>query len=507
MPGLRRHQECFTLAGILHDVMNHVSQELWAGDLPALAPQPLPQRKRAFAGSYPERASHERGESPPSRRDVNCGHDASKVDAEAQPKRHDAAQDEIRSTDSGELTHLICFARGLWLATLLASLAACGGGGDDGPLSPPDQGWVAGVFEPASRFDAECAAPRSGSDPDGDPWPDVQGTALDEKNWLRSWTHDLYLWYREVPDVNPEPYSVIDYFDLLKTSELTPSGNPKDKFHFTFPTDEWLALSQSGELIGYGLQWAVVSSLPPREVVVAYTDPGSPAEMAPANLTRGAKVLKVDGVGIDEDTQAAVDTLNAGLFPEESGESHTFLIEDLGGGTRNVTLTTANVTSTPVQNVHTIPTGSGPVGYMLFNDHIATAEAQLVQAIETLRDDGIVDLVLDIRYNGGGYLAIASELAYMIAGTSSADETFETLEFNDQHRTTNPVTGQALTPLPFLDTSQGFSGPAGQSLPTLNLPRVFVLTGPNTCSASESIINSLRGINVEVIQIGSTTCG
>ena len=44
-------------------------------------------------------------------------------------------------------------------------------------------------------------------------------------------------------------------------------------------------------------------------------------------------------------------------------------------------------------------------------------------------------------------------------------------------------------------------------MPTLNLPRVFVLTGPSTCSASESIINSLEGVNVQVIQIGSTTCG
>jgi hypothetical protein len=55
--------------------------------------------------------------------------------------------------------------------------------------------------------------------------------------------------------------------------------------------------------------------------------------------------------------------------------------------------------------------------------------------------------------------------------------------------------------------SQGFSGPANQALPTLNLSRVFVLTGPFTCSASESIMNSLRGVDVEVIQIGSRTCG
>ena len=44
-------------------------------------------------------------------------------------------------------------------------------------------------------------------------------------------------------------------------------------------------------------------------------------------------------------------------------------------------------------------------------------------------------------------------------------------------------------------------------MPSLNLSTVYVLTGPGTCSASEAIINGLRGIDLEVIQIGSTTCG
>ena len=91
----------------------------------------------------------------------------------------------------------------------------------------------------------------------------------------------------------------------------------------------------------------------------------------------------------------------------------------------------------------------------------------------------------------------------MIAGTvPTAGQTFEHLRFNDKHTAINPVTGGALTPMPFFDDSS-----SGQPLPTLNLPRVYVLTGGTTCSASESIINGLRGVNVEVIQIGSTTCG
>jgi hypothetical protein len=115
--------------------------------------------------------------------------------------------------------------------------------------------------------------------------------------------------------------------------------------------------------------------------------------------------------------------------------------------------------------------------------------------------------VLDVRYNGGGFLVIASQLAYMIAGPARATGTFEDIRFNAKHPSTNPVTGQPLQPLPFANVSVGLSAPAGQPLPTLDLPRVFVLTGSNTCSASESIINSLRGVGVEVIQIGSRTCG
>jgi len=147
---------------------------------------------------------------------------------------------------------------------------------------------------------------------------------------------------------------------------------------------------------------------------------------------------------------------------------------------------------------------------MLFNDHLATAEPALINAITTLKAANITDLVVDIRYNGGGYLAIASELAYMIAGpTTAGSQTFDLTEFNGKHPTTDPVTGQPIVPMPFLSTSQGFttSPPAGTALPYLGLPRVFVLTGPDTCSASEAVINGLRGINVQVIQIGSTTCG
>jgi hypothetical protein len=396
-----------------------------------------------------------------------------------------------------------------WLiAVPLAGSIACGGSGAGNGAA--GGAWMAGVFAPSSTFASQCAAPRSGTDPaTGRAYADKAGSTLAENNWLRSWTRELYLWYREVPDLDPASHTTADYFALLKTSATTASGNPKDKFHFTYPTAQWVALSQSGVEAGYGAQWVVLSSRPPRQVVVAYTEPNSPATEPSANLARGAQVLAVDGVDLVNATDSAgVDALNAGLFPSAPGGSHSFSILDLGASTaRTVTMVAANVTSTPVQNVETIGQG-GSVGYMLFNDHIATAEQQLIAAFAQLQAAGVSDLVLDIRYNGGGYLDIASEVAYMVAGPgATTGQAFEKTVFNDQYPTTDPVSRQPLTPVPFHDTSLGFSGARGQALPTLNLSRVFVLTSANTCSASESIINGLRGVGVQVVEIGATTCG
>jgi hypothetical protein len=244
-------------------------------------------------------------------------------------------------------------------------------------------------------------------------------------------------------------------------------------------------------------------------LVVAYVDPGAPAALA--GLDRGAEILAIDGVDlVNANDQASVDTLNAGIAPATTGESHQFVVRDFGAaGSRTVTMQSQNVTNASVMNVTVFPTASGNVGYLQFNDHLGGAEKALVDAITTLKSSNISDLILDIRYNSGGYLDIASEAAYMIAGNAAtAGKTFERTVFNDKYPNTNPVTGETLSPTPFLSVSQGFGQqPANVALPTLNLTRVFVLTGPDTCSASESIINGLRGADIEVVQIGETTCG
>lgn len=391
-----------------------------------------------------------------------------------------------------------------------ALLSGCGGGGDSAPPSGDTSAFPGGRTV-ASSLLGQCAVPRTGVNPGtNQPYPDRAGSLLDEQRWLAAWTYDTYLWYDEVSYGNPAalPATTLAYFDTLKTPRLTPAGKAKDRFHFTYPSAA-LESALAGEDVGYGATFLFPSSSPPRKVVVAYTNANTPATAPTAALLRGTEILRIDNIDLVNDaTAAGVAILNAALFPTRAGESHQFVVRDPGAtATRTVTLTATALPAAPVQAVRTL--ANGTVGYLQFNEHIGPAEPALINAINQLQAAQVSDLVIDMRYNGGGLLSIASQLAYMVAGpTRTSGKTFERLTFNDQYPSINPVTGTANTPTPFYATTLGGSSlPAGTALPTLNLGRVFVITGPDTCSASEAVINGLRGAGVEVIQIGAATCG
>mgnify|MGYP003584060165 CR=1 FL=1 len=404
--------------------------------------------------------------------------------------------------------------RPLSVVLICAALAACGGGstshtidstGTSGNAELTHEGGSQNPDSPGTSTSVAnlCAAPRTGTDPaTGSAYPDRAGTVDNEKSWVRAWIDETYLWYTEVPTtLRASDFTTPQaYFDVLKTPAKTSSGADKDRFHYYLDTASFQSATEGSGSVGYGMEVALLSAAPPREVRVAYVMPGTPADLA--GVARGDKILTLDGTDV---AGGSADALNAALFPSKPGETHSMVVVSNAGAQRTVSLTSAVVIEDPVMKVSTVNSGSGLVGYIQFNDHNELAERQLVKAIEDLKALNVTGLVLDMRYNGGGLLGIASELAYMVAGPSATQgKTFERLVTNRK----NPYGwAPGASSLPFQSTALGYSTSAGQPLPYLGLNKVTVLAGPDTCSASESLVNGLRGIGVQVDLVGNTTCG
>ncbi len=394
---------------------------------------------------------------------------------------------------------------------LLAFVAACGGGGGGGSgggasTALPDSGGPITNTLSVDPSNANlCAAPRPST-------ADQLGLLDNEKTWVRSLMDKTYLWYRDIPNPNPAAYTAAAYsnsnyqalnayFQALKTPLFTSSGKRVDEFSFTLPTAQ-LTNQQAGITSGYGIRLAVISSTPPRDIRVLYVETGSPAAIA--GISRGDQITSIDSVSINATTTSDIATLNNGIFPIVSSKTTLFGLQTAGAATpRNVTVTSSQtITVTPVALTKTFTAGTQTVGYLVLNSFsINSAEQQLASAVTQLKAANINELVLDLRYNGGGYLDISNQLAWMIGDSTLSGKVYERTVCNDK----NPFSICNSSDL-FQQTSTGFSLPAGQVLPQLGMKRVFVLTSASTCSASESVINGLAPF-MQVIRIGNTTCG
>ena len=383
--------------------------------------------------------------------------------------------------------------------------AACNGSASETQtISNPLLDWVVNDFKNESIYKNYCQNPRLQADSNGEVWNDVQGASLHEKLYLRSWSNRTYLWYDEIVDVDPnDSATVAQYFNVLKSNELTNSGNPKDKFHFTANTEDYRRQATTGVAVEYGFDFAIISPTAPRSIIISDTEAGTTAFNA--GVRRGFSIYSIDAALV---VNGNPDILNAGLFPGAVGETHTFVFTNNtnNGATFAVVLTAEAIVSIPVKNGTTfekvISGETKTIGYVTYNSfssHIA--ETYTYSIFSEFANDNIDELVLDLRYNRGGYLYLASQLTYILAGSvQTSGKVFEELYYNNKRQ-------PSVSPLPFYTNRIIDLVFSNVPLPELNLSRVFILSTGSTCSASESLINSLRGIDVEVILIGDTTCG
>jgi len=377
----------------------------------------------------------------------------------------------------------------------LASLSACGGGGVG---SESGSGGTSGSNNPASTIltpSAQLAKTCVSPDPTAG---EIQGTADSEKAWVRSFVDERYLWYQDVPSLDASQYaSAAEYFDVLKTPAKNSAEGDLDRFHWSETKDTYDQYN-AGLAVDYGIDWSGVSKSVPRSFVVYNVEPESPA--GKAGVQRGDKLIKVDGIDFINGTDLTV--LNNGIFSKDQAP-HTL---ELQRGTSNLppfTLKASPYATTPVRAVKVITDSGKKVAYLYFDSFIAKSQDALISAFNTFKTEGATELVIDMRYNGGGLLYISSQLAYMIAGPSaSSGKIFNKLIYNDKRSRENysyEFIPNALDALYRYDKSR--------ALPSLNLQRVTLLVDRGTASASEAVINGLMGIDVTVNLIGSNTYG
>ena len=377
------------------------------------------------------------------------------------------------------------------------ALTACGGGGGGGTEAPKTSKELAQICSPDNPFSTDALSPTK------------VGTLADERSWINAYMNERYFWYKDMPVVNASDArynitggtawgnfvnSIINYFEDQLNPKFTASGVKVDQFSFMTDTYSWNQFVE-GEEVGYGWLLSEQGSGSTRRVFVSYVYPGTRVGSAKqAGLQRGDEIISVNDFAVN--VPAYTTLVDQGLSPSASG-SFRFGIKRNGQlGTQNFTLTAT--TEVLPQAEHKVVTDSNNVkwGYLLFNSHVESAQAPLRAALSDFKVQKIDQLVIDLRYNTGGYLAMASAVAYGVAGPDrTAGKIFEKTRHNDKRSSEDES-------LPFYSTD--FEGGVFESL---NLPKVYVLTTDQTCSASESIINGLRGVDVEVVQIGGTTCG
>jgi carboxyl-terminal processing protease len=370
-----------------------------------------------------------------------------------------------------------CAAAAFFVAVLVAGCG--GGGGDPGKCAASEETCAAAAQQ--TQGQTQNSPPATSDAYAG------MCTLEGEKQFTRAYLNEVYLWYSEMPQLNASLFNnVPDYFYSLLTPKRDATGQYKDRFSFIV-TDAEADSLLTGAFVGYGIHWVIDDQGRGR---ITYVDPGSPAEQA--QLARGGELV---GVGAN----------GSGFYPTVNG-SVTFDYRPApGAASRTVTLQAASVQEDPVPNkLALVTTGGRHVAYFLFNGFTQGAQDRLIDAVKFAQSTGSNELVLDMRYNGGGYLSTAVTLASMISGPSADGQVAERLQFNDKRAA---LSAQEV----FRFSGQVQYGETvyatGTALPRMNLPRVYLLTTGNTCSASETVINSLRGIGVEVDVIGGTTCG
>lgn len=330
---------------------------------------------------------------------------------------------------------------------------------------------------------------------------------LEIKNFIYSAMNIYYLYKPDVPVLANDFFN--DQSDL--NSYLDPFNTPEDLFEdllsgqdrFSFITDDYRELEDrfAGVSKDNGLEYRLVRVAPGSNDIVGYVRyiiPNSNA--ATKEVKRGDAFTKVNGTSLTLTNYIdllALDTYKLTLADITNDGTTTSIIEN----GRSVTLTKEEgLIENPILIAKTLTIDGSKIGYLMYNAYTADFDDELNDTFAQFNADGISDLVLDLRYNGGGSVESAVDLTSMITG-----------QFNGEIITKqqwNPEIQAAFESNDPEDLLDRFNSTirTGESINSLNLSRLFVIGTGSTASASELTIIGLKPY-IEIKTIGTTTVG
>ncbi len=297
------------------------------------------------------------------------------------------------------------------------------------------------------------------------------------RDYLYTKMNSNYFWYNLMPVVvkenYPDPYKLLDAMEYKKL----------DRWSFVETYAQFQA-QNSGGFVGHGISLGLD---PSKNVRIAQIYSNSP--LYSKGVRRGWIVKKLNGTDLAPIFIANDGTAYSNLIgASQAGITNTFLFQTPAGKDSTITSTKASFTLNTVIIADTLHLKSGITGHLVFDEFIPPSNQELMTAFSYFSQNNIKDLIVDLRYNGGGDISVLTNLASYIAGAPKFNTPFLKLTFNDKNTASNKTYNFNSVAYP------------------LSLTKLIVITTRGTASASEDLINGLRPI-LDVKCFGDTTNG
>jgi len=288
---------------------------------------------------------------------------------------------------------------------------------------------------------------------------------------------DWYYWYRLMPAVTKEDYD--DPYELLDAMRY----KDLDRWSFVADYDDFNNQMQ-GTFVGHGIRIGVDNSENARIAMIYSKSP-----LYAEGVRRGWIIKKINNIDIAPILISGDRTAYSNLIgPGQAGITNIFLFERPDGTEVTISSTKSSFQVNSVLLFDTLHLSTGVTGQLVFESFITPSSDELATAFAFFKANNIKDLILDLRYNSGGYLYIAQTLASYIAGDSYQGSVFAKLQYNNKHQEANNT-------FLFKTIANSFT-----------LPNLVVITTRSTASASEAVMNGLKPF-VNIVSIGDTTNG